>query len=158
MGVQRRSLGGLGGYLRRRTVPWSLQGRFPGFSGKFRVAIWHHFGAILCTCFNPKWGWTFDWFFCWFCIDFRSMFGIFLDAFLVVILYFVSNCENRKNCTAPRREHKNGGSEGSKVIPNCIQNRIKNAIKKSLMFYWFFVGFWGHFVGHFGCFLEPKIA
>ena len=31
--VQSGSLGGLGGYLQRRTVPWSLQGRFPGFSG-----------------------------------------------------------------------------------------------------------------------------
>ena len=78
------------------------------------------------------------------------MFDTLFDAFLVVILYFLFNSENRKNRTAPRREHKHGGSEESKVIPNCIQNRIKNAIKKSLIFYRFFVRFCGHLVTYFG--------
>ena len=89
MGVQGGSLGGLGGYLRRRTVPWSLQGRFPGFSGKFRVAIWHNFGAILGTSFVAKWTWKFDCLFYRFFIDVRSIFCRNLDAFLVAIVYFL---------------------------------------------------------------------
>ena len=29
-------------------------GPFPGFSGKFRVAICYYFSTILVTCFDPK--------------------------------------------------------------------------------------------------------
>ena len=54
------SLGGLGGYLRRRTVPWSLQGRFPGFSGKFREAFWLHFEVTLSVFSLFFWGLFFD--------------------------------------------------------------------------------------------------